>query len=120
MIEFNSQIQSKHSELCEVENKLLELEALTDAAVEARKREVEKESKQDFYKIILSEKDLDEINKLRQVSTFLRDEEPLNKVIWKIYYEKPTNDLIGRAIGPGIHTGIYKITNLQNGMCYVG
>lgn len=118
--EFEKQILTKKSELAVVEDKLIELESITDAAIEAKKREVEKESKQDFYKIILSERDLDEINKLRQVSAFLRDKEPLNKVIWKIYYEKPTNDLIGRVVGPGIHTGIYKITNLQNNMCYVG
>lgn len=118
--EFEKQILTKKSELAVVEDKLIELESITDAAIEAQKREIEKESKQDFYKIILSERDLDEINKLRQVSGFLRDKEPLNKVIWKIYYEKPTNDLIGRVVGPGIHTGIYKITNLQNNMCYVG
>lgn len=118
--EFEKQILTKKSELAVVEDKLIELESITDAAIEARKREAEKESKLDFYKIILSEKDLDEINKLRQVSAFLRDEEPLSKVIWKIYYEKPTNDLIGRVVGPGVHTGIYKITNLQNNMCYVG
>lgn len=57
---------------------------------------------------------------LREITPHLRDQEPLNKVIWKVYYEKPTSDLIGRVIGSGVHTGIYKITNLQNGKCYVG
>ena len=50
----------------------------------------------------------------------MRDPEPLNKVIWKVYYEKPYTDLIGRVIGNGVHTGIYKITNIENQMCYVG
>ena len=50
----------------------------------------------------------------------LRDKEPLNKIIWKCYYEKPTNDLIGRVIGAGIHAGIYKITDIASGKCYVG
>jgi hypothetical protein len=57
---------------------------------------------------------------LREITPYLRDQEPLNKVIWKVYYEKPTSDLIGRVIGSGTHTGIYKITNLHNGKCYVG
>jgi hypothetical protein len=57
---------------------------------------------------------------LRNVAPYLRDKEPLNKVIWKCYYEKPTTDLIGRVIGSGVHTGIYKITNLTNEMCYIG
>ena len=45
---------------------------------------------------------------------------PINKVIWKVYYEKPYTDLIGRVVGPIIKTGIYKITNMENGMSYVG
>jgi hypothetical protein len=29
----------------------------------------------------------------------LRDTAPLNKVIWKVYYEKPYTDLVGRVVG---------------------
>jgi hypothetical protein len=57
---------------------------------------------------------------LRTVEPYLRDKEPLNKVIWKVYYEKPTTDMIGRVVGSGIHTGIYKITEIETGKCYVG
>ena len=45
---------------------------------------------------------------------------PLNKVIWKVYYEKPYTDLIGRVVGASIKTGIYKITNLITNECYIG
>ena len=51
---------------------------------------------------------------------YLRDPTPLNKVIWKVYYEHPYTDLVGRVIGNTPRMGIYKITNLENGMCYVG
>jgi len=54
------------------------------------------------------------------VLPYLRDKEPLNKVIYKVYYEKPYTNLVGRVLGQEKHTGIYKITNLQNGMTYVG
>ncbi|MBR2506753.1 MAG: GIY-YIG nuclease family protein [Bacilli bacterium] len=57
---------------------------------------------------------------LRQATQTIRNKEPINKVIWKVYYEKPYTDLIGRVIGNKVKTGIYKITNLENGMCYVG
>jgi hypothetical protein len=50
----------------------------------------------------------------------LRNTEPLNKVIWKCYYEKPTTDLIGRVVGLNAKTGIYKITEIESGKCYVG
>jgi group I intron endonuclease len=57
---------------------------------------------------------------LREVAKLLRDSEPLNKVIWKVYYENAYTDMVGRILGKQAHTGIYKITNLTNGMCYVG
>ena len=117
---FTQESECRRMAIQELEDTLATLKATIDSAVEANKREVAKEQEQNFYRLNISEKDLEEIKQLRLVADLLRDKEPLNKVIWKVYYEKPTTDLVGRVIGPGVHTGIYKITNLQNQMCYVG
>ena len=121
----NSEILSKELNATTIsiknaEAQLADLYAKVTAAVEAAKRQEEMQTAQDFYKLILPETDLDEIIKLKEVAILLRDSEPLNKVIWKVYYEKPCTDLIGRVVGAGIHTGIYKITNIENQKCYVG
>ena len=118
--EFKEAFRERRDELYKVEARLAEMKAITDAAVEANRRAQEMESQQDFYRLILTEIDLLEIERLREVAPFLRDSEPLNKVIWKVYYEKPYTDLVGRVVGKNVKTGIYKITNLKNGMCYVG
>ena len=91
-----------------------------DAAVEANKRAELKRQEKDFYRLQLSDIDVEEIQRIRSIEPYLRKKEPLNKVVWKVYYEKPYTDLIGRVVGQGRKTGIYKITNLENGMCYVG
>ena len=110
----------KSKELEEVLVKLEEAHAKADAAVKVNKRaEMEKQQK-DFYRIQLSPEDLEEIKRLREVEQYLRQKEPLNKVIYKCYYEKPLTSMIGRVLGNRKITGIYKITNLNNGMCYVG
>ena len=110
----------KSKELEEVLLKLEEAHAKADAAVKVNKRaEMEKQQK-DFYRIQLSPEDLEEIKRLREVEQYLRQKEPLNKVIYKCYYEKPLTSMIGRVLGNRKITGIYKITNLDNGMCYVG
>lgn len=96
------------------------MRAINDAAVLAAKRAEEMKTAKDFYRIQLNDIDVEEIKALRSIEHLLRDKEPLNKVIWKCYYEKPTTDLIGRVIGGGIHTGIYKITEIETGKCYVG
>lgn len=110
----------KSKELEEVLVKLEEAHAKADAAVKVNKRaEMEKQQK-DFYRIQLSPEDLEEIKRLREVEQYLRQKEPLNKVIYKCYYEKPLTSMIGRVLGNRKITGIYKITNLDNGMCYIG
>lgn len=120
MMSFQENIQTKRLELSEVESVLANMQSLTNAAVEANKRAHEMAEKANFYRLVLSEEDIREIERLREVTPYLRDSEPLNKVIWKVYYENPYTDMIGRVVGKGVHTGIYKITNLENGMCYIG
>lgn len=113
-------IDQKKIELEKLDLAIKEQSEKVNASVEASKRAEEIRSQSDFYKLTIPKEDLDEIKELREVEKHLRNPEPLNKVIWKCYYEKPTTDLIGRVIGSGTHTGIYKITNLTNQMCYVG
>ena len=122
--DFQAQYDETIAELME-QYKLLQgnvaaMRANNDAAVAAAKRAEEMKNQLDYYRIQLSAADIHEIELLRQVEPYLRDKEPLNKVIWKCYYEKPTTDMIGRVIGSGVHTGIYKITEIATGKCYVG
>lgn len=116
----SKELNNTNAAIKQAESQLSDLMSKVTAAIEAAKRQEEMETAQDFYRLNLPEIDIEEITKLRQVTALLRDSEPLNKVIWKVYYEKPYTDLIGRVVGTGVHTGIYKITNLENQKCYVG
>lgn len=118
--QFEKILWEKREELSHLMEVLIETHSEVAAAVEASKRAEEIKNQADFYRIQLSNQDIKEIQILRSIGPQLRNVEPLNKVIWKVYYEKPTSDLIGRVIGSGVHTGIYKITNIENQMCYVG
>ena len=118
--EYTNLIIQKQGELNKVSQELVEAKAKQNAIVEANKRAEEVKQKEQFYKLNLSEIDIEEIKKLRSIIPYLRSAEPINKVIWKVYYEKSYTDLIGRVIGQGIHTGIYKITNIENQKCYIG
>ena len=102
------------------EQEILSLKNATEAAIAAAKRAEEMKEQQNFYRIQISQEDIEEIELLRQVSHRLRNKEPLNKIIWKCYYERPTTDMIGRVVGLGVHIGIYKITEISTGKCYIG
>ena len=117
---FQKEIDEKSYELAQATIQLNNLKRNVDVAVKEAKRHLEMENKKDFYRLVLSDDDIVEIKRLREVLPYLRDKTPLNKVIYKVYYEKPLTDMIGRVVGTGIHTGIYKITHIDSQKCYVG
>lgn len=117
---FVNNLDEKRLELANVKAQLEDTKSKVNASIQSFKRLQADKEKQNFYRLSLSDIDIQEINKLREVEPYLRDSRPLNKVIWSVYYEHPYTDLVGRVLGKEIHTGIYKLTNTKNNMCYVG
>ena len=118
--EYLEAIEEKEKEFSYWNERIIALQKDVQIALEAAQRKMEIENQTNYYRICLSDEDITEIKRLREVLPYLRDKTPLNKVIYKVYYERPLTDMIGRVVGTGIHTGIYKITNIDNHMCYVG
>jgi group I intron endonuclease len=50
----------------------------------------------------------------------LKNPTPLYKAIYEIYYKNKVNDLVLRVVGAERVSGIYKITHIDSGKCYVG
>lgn len=104
----------------ELEEQINSYKSIADAAVKAAKRAQLDADAKNFYRIILPQDAKHDIALLRQIEPTLAHPEAINKVIWKLYYENPVSDMIGRVVGKEQKTGIYKITNTENGMAYVG
>ncbi len=117
---FKKTDEALSNERAALELEIRENRAKIDAIVAVSRRAELERTKKDFYRITISDQDIEEIKKLREVLPYLRDKEPLNKVIYKVYYEKPLLAMIGRVLGPDKICGIYKITNLVDNKCYVG
>ena len=118
--DFMKQFADLHQKLSIAKEELAEYRAKADAAINAAKREEEKLLQLDKYKINLSDLDLLEINRLREIAPYFRNARAIYKIIWESYYRNPTTDLINRVIGTSITTGIYKLTNLKNSKVYIG
>ena len=111
---------SKREEVQLVENQLATLRAKADAAIAAAKREEEKLLEIDKYKILVTDLDLLEINRLREIAPYFRNARAIYKIIWESYYRNLTTEMINRVVGAGTHTGVYKLTNLKNQKVYIG
>ena len=113
-------VSLKNQEILQVSQKLDDIQQTMSAAIEAEKRKQAETLEEQKYKILISDEDLLEINKLREVAPYLRNPRPVYKIIWEGYYRNPTNDLINRVIGLNNATGIYRLTNTINNMSYIG
>lgn len=112
--------QEADSEIAAIALSLEKARSAQKAIIEENKRREEMAQHRDFYRIQLSDSDKKEIAQLREVEQSLRDPEPLRKVIWSYYYQNAAKDMINRVLGKEPKTGIYKITNIDSGRCYVG
>lgn len=73
-----------------------------------------------FYKINVSENDIEDIQTIEQIRPILKNKEAISKLIWDVYLKRPTTEMVkriteGREIG-----GIYKITYVKTGESYIG
>lgn len=118
--EYTMETEKAFKAMNEAVSQLAKEQQLVKTAVEARKRKEEEENKILFYMLQVPKADLEDIQYLEDVADRLNNPEVLYKTIWKVYYEKPYNDLIGRVIGDIDKCGIYKITNTLNDKSYIG
>lgn len=118
--DWNKMISETTAQKILVEQELEQARKNAQAAVEQAKLALAEQQEKDFYRLQLSDEAVQDISHLREVESYLHQPEALNKVIWKVYYEKAYTDLIGRVFGKRTPCGIYKITNIDTQMSYIG
>ena len=102
------------------QQELDEIAATWRAAREAQLREEEMMLKSDFYCLHLSELDANTIALIEQLKPRLPEPRVLSMLIWSTYFQKQTTALCNNVLGINKVCGIYKITNLKTGLCYIG
>lgn len=118
--EYDQMIKERRALIKQANKALEEIKSKLSAAVQARLREEELESKMNFYKIEINNRDLKDIQELEKIKDSIYNPDILAKLIWTTYFQKATNDLCNRVLGTKIKCGIYKITNRENEKCYIG
>ena len=117
--EFQAKQRSYNNELSYLRRELEDFRSRRDAINEAIRRERELSEKEDFYKIKLTQSDIEDIKLLDSMKDSLCHKEVLPKVIWESIVRRPTNEMIKRVVGQKIG-GIYKITYIPTGEAYIG
>lgn len=96
------------------------VKATRAAALQAQLKEKEIKEKLAFYCLTIKDTDLDDIKVLERMKSQLHNPRILSMLIWSTYFQKPMTALCNNIIGTTIKSGIYKITNQTNDLCYIG
>ena len=117
--EFQAKQRSYNNELSYLRRELEDFRSRRDAINEAIRRERELIEKEDFYKIRLTQSDIEDIKILDSMKNRLSHKEVLPKVIWESIARRPVSEMIKRVVGQKVG-GIYKITYIPTGEAYIG
>lgn len=129
---YNLTVQDYESKMLDIQCKFEEEEKALTQRVEEKKNEInilieqfkkdeEARKEADFYRIPISSAAKNDIDKLKGVAAQLNKPAVLHKLIWENYYKNGFDQMIGRVLGKDAEkSGIYKITNTKNQMCYIG
>ena len=122
--EYNDETNLKIYEAQESLNNILkELEDYSRRQAVVKKtilREKKLKEKENFYRLNISENDIEDIEILKTIEYKLKNKEALNKLIFDVYISKPMKEMIKRVLGGRTPSGIYKITYIPTGEAYIG
>ena len=90
------------------------------AAIEAQLNEERIKKEKEFYSIKLSTLELKDVKVLRSIEPQLNNPRVLSMLIWQTFYRDKMTEVCNNVLGLPIVSGIYKITNQLNGVCYIG
>ena len=112
----NNLLENKQTLISEIEDYEQKRKAINEAVL----REKEIQEKEDFYKIKISESDLDDILILKDIEKKIHNREAINKLIYEVFIKRPSQEMIKRVVQKDKVCGIYKITYIKTGESYIG
>jgi hypothetical protein len=96
------------------------IKATRAATIQARIQEEQIREQREFYMLCPKNTDIADIKRLEGIKPELNNPRILSMLIWSTFFQKPMTTLCNNVLGTSTITGIYKITNQENEMCYIG
>lgn len=102
-----------------IKQELASLKSTRDAAIEALRKEEEVKADRDFYRLDISDLEIDDITLLENIKPRFSNPRVISKLIWSEFYQKKAKEKFAKILGQAT-SGIYKITNIKDEKCYIG
>ena len=83
-----------------------------------REKEIQEET--DFFRICLSERDIEDLKIIKEIEHKFNNKEVLHKAAFDCYVRRPLSEMEKRVLGNKKPSGIYIITYIPTGEIYIG
>lgn len=119
--EYNLKLTNYQAKEKAEQAKIDDLKAKQLAYIQAKQREAELEAQKDYYRLVLTDADLQDIESLRALQRSLYRKDVIDKMIWEAYIKSLYDTLMSHLFESTAKiSGIYKITDLITGQVYIG
>lgn len=118
--DLQSIIDKNKDKIQEQEQELKSLQETRLAAIAAAQKEKEIQENKNDYCLILPIEEANDVEILRGVTKRISKPRAIGMCIWSNYYLPLAKEKISKILGKITTCGIYKITNLKTGECYIG
>ena len=105
--------QETQQEIEQLQNAYRSLQEATTQAEQIKE-------KQDFYRLKPTEEEITDILLFEEFKKKVHNKRAVSMLIWTTWFQKPMTALCTKILGVKVICGIYKITNIINGRCYIG
>ena len=107
-------------QLKELSSQVESLRATKAATIAAFQKEEAIRNQADAYRLNIPENEIADIKVLRSIQDRLSKPRILSMLIWQTYYQPVAKKTFANILPHKDTCGIYKITSMKTGMCYVG
>lgn len=119
-LQYEELAQELDREYEESKNALDKIKATRAAAIQAQLKEKEIEDNKDYFRLDITDSALKDIRLLKSIQSEITNAIVIDKIIWSNYYQPLAKTKFPKIIGKTTTCGIYKITSLISGQCYIG
>lgn len=106
--------------LTALQSEIYEYTVKRDSIIAALAREKKLKDEEQYHSINLTPAAVKDISYLEEILSKLNNKNLIAKVLWEVYLQVPTKQMLTRIIGTDKCTGIYRITNKKTQECYIG
>lgn len=118
--QYTNEKQAIQSAIDVLQTELASLKATRAAAIEAVRQEEKLIEEQDSYRLTISDQDARDIAILNSIKLQVSKPRLLSMLIWQTYYQPIAKQKFPLILGSKEVCGIYKITNMKDGLIYIG